>query len=76
MGVSGAVIAGLFGAGALGITAVAIPFVSPALRRVCLPFVPATQQQLEHVVQALRHCPPAPVVDLGSGDGRVVSLFD
>jgi hypothetical protein len=75
MGVTGAILAGAFGAGALGITAVAIPFVTPALRRVCLPFVPATVQQIEHVVQALAHCPRSPVVDLGSGDGRVVSVF-
>ncbi|CAD6188100.1 unnamed protein product [Caenorhabditis auriculariae] len=47
MGVnSGTVIAGVAGATALAISAAAIPFVAPALRRVCIPYVPATCSQL------------------------------
>ncbi len=70
--VVGKCIAGLIGFGAVGITAVAIPFVTPALRRVCLPYVPATEEQIGNVLAALKFCPKGPVIDLGSGDGRVV----
>ncbi|XP_031215899.1 ATP synthase subunit C lysine N-methyltransferase isoform X2 [Mastomys coucha] len=51
--------------------AVAMPFIAPALRKVCLPFVPATSRQVENVVKMLRHR-KGPLVDLGSGDGRIV----
>ncbi|XP_065339289.1 ATP synthase subunit C lysine N-methyltransferase [Cloeon dipterum] len=72
---------GLSGGAAVAVTAVCIPFVTPALRRVCLPYVPATTQQLANVRAALQAPWPGaqgPVqrrlVDLGSGDGRVVEL--
>lgn len=46
---------------------------SPALRRHCLPYVPATTQQLKNVIGALhqekRH---GLLMDIGSGDGRIV----
>lgn len=56
------------GAG-VGIFALTIPFVVPAFRRHCLPYVPATPVQIERVLGYLR---PGRMVDLGSGDGRVV----
>ncbi|CAG0884756.1 unnamed protein product [Darwinula stevensoni] len=60
------------GAGIL-ISIVAWPFVSPAFRRLCLPFVPATNSQVRNVLLALQHYPKnSSVVDLGSGDGRLV----
>ncbi|XP_010586360.1 ATP synthase subunit C lysine N-methyltransferase [Loxodonta africana] len=67
---------GLFLTGAVGGTlaalyAVATPFLMPALRRVCLPFVPATPRQVENVMKVLRGR-NGPLVDIGSGDGRVV----
>ncbi|KAM9254346.1 ATP synthase subunit C lysine N-methyltransferase isoform 1-T1 [Dugong dugon] len=67
---------GLFLTGIVGGTlaamyAVATPFLMPALRRVCLPFVPATPPQVENVVKVLR-CRRGPLVDIGSGDGRIV----
>ncbi len=74
MGVRGLMVAGVLGASAVGLTALAVPFVTPALRRVCIPYVPATAQQIAHMRLALARCPAGPVVDLGSGDGRVVSM--
>ena len=42
----GLIIAGMVGGLGLGVTAITIPFLLPALRRVCLPFVPATTTQV------------------------------
>ncbi|KHN83680.1 putative rotein [Toxocara canis] len=79
MGLSGGLIlAGSIGAGAVAITLASVPFVAPGLRRVCLPYVPATGRQLRHVADALSKCDHSkmtPLVDLGSGDGRVVSNY-
>ena len=78
MGVGKAVALGL-GATAVGISALAAPFVTPALRRVCIPYVPATDTQLANIRSALAHsvrpAAGAAAIDLGSGDGRVVSLL-
>merc|ERR550519_992003 len=49
----GLIIASLVGGAGLAITTVCVPFVLPALRRVCLPFVPATSSQLNNVRSAL-----------------------
>lgn len=76
---TGLVIAGVAGATALAISAAAIPFVAPALRRVCIPYVPATTEQLANVSRALSLATSSnsnkkgTLIDLGSGDGRVVS---
>ncbi|XP_072544206.1 ATP synthase subunit C lysine N-methyltransferase [Salminus brasiliensis] len=51
--------------------AVAGPFVAPALRKVCLPFVPATTAQVTNVLRALGSR-SGTLVDIGSGDGRIV----
>lgn len=50
---------------------IAIPFVLPGFRRICLPFVPATDQQINNVLKCLRGRSGS-VVDLGSGDGRII----
>lgn len=55
----------------VGLTVICIPFISPAIRKICLPYVPATNQQLQNVLQALRG-KSGSIVDLGSGDGRLV----
>lgn len=55
-----------------GIMALVLPFVTPAFRRFVLPYVPATPVQLESVLGHVRGR-VGRVVDLGSGDGRVVS---
>lgn len=61
----------LAGGIAVGLTVVCAPFVSPALRKVCLPYVPATTQQIKNVFQALTN-QKGSLIDLGSGDGRIV----
>ncbi|VDP96856.1 unnamed protein product [Trichobilharzia regenti] len=55
-------------------------FLSPAFRRFCLPFLPATSSQLDNTYKLLKYAQSrridrslGSVVDLGSGDGRVVS---
>ncbi|KGL81730.1 Protein FAM173B, partial [Tinamus guttatus] len=67
----GLLAAGGLGASLLALHAVVTPFVMPALRRVCLPFVPATSAQIENVLEMLRGR-RGPLVDIGSGDGRIV----
>lgn len=56
---------------ALGVSIICIPFVSPALRKVCLPYVPATTEQLAGVTKALANRSGS-LLDVGSGDGRIV----
>lgn len=56
----------------VALVAGAIPFILPAVRRHCLPYVPATQAQIHRVIEILKNRPAGRVVDLGSGDGRVV----
>ncbi|KAM6089291.1 ATP synthase subunit C lysine N-methyltransferase isoform 3-T3 [Chlamydotis macqueenii] len=51
--------------------AVVTPFVTPALRKVCLPFVPATSAQIQNVLKMLEKRSGS-LVDIGSGDGRIV----
>lgn len=54
------------------LTAICAPFVLPALRKICLPYVPATTIQVSNVIKALRGR-NGQLIDLGSGDGRIVS---
>lgn len=61
------------GGTAVGLMVVCAPFVTPALRRVCLPYVPATTSQVNNVLLALRGRHGS-LLDLGSGDGRIVRL--
>ena len=74
---AGLILAGVVGGAGLAITTICVPFVVPALRAVCLPYVPATTTQLANVSKALgvarsaTHPLPS-LVDIGSGDGRVV----
>lgn len=58
---------------ATAISVICIPFVSPAFRKVCLPYVPATSQQVKNVLQALEGRTGS-LIDLGSGDGRIVNI--
>ncbi|XP_019724932.1 protein FAM173B [Hippocampus comes] len=67
----GLVVTGLVGGSLVALYAVATPFVAPALRKICLPFVPATTAQVENVLNALR-ARSGTLVDIGSGDGRIV----
>nr|XP_039268235.1 ATP synthase subunit C lysine N-methyltransferase-like isoform X1 [Styela clava] len=69
----------IWGLTALGVTAGAVvalcigaaPFISPALRKFCLPFIPATEAQVRNVISALPHR-GGKLADIGSGDGRIV----
>ncbi|XP_055411172.1 ATP synthase subunit C lysine N-methyltransferase isoform X7 [Bubalus kerabau] len=67
----GVLFTGIVGGTLVAVYAVATPFVTPALRRICLPFVPATTKQIENVVKMLQ-CRRGSLVDIGSGDGRIV----
>ncbi|GAB5567379.1 ATP synthase subunit C lysine N-methyltransferase isoform X1 [Prionailurus iriomotensis] len=62
---------GIVGGTLVAVYAVATPFLTPALRKICLPFVPATTKQIANVVKML-HCRRGSLVDIGSGDGRVI----
>ncbi|XP_065222700.1 ATP synthase subunit C lysine N-methyltransferase [Planococcus citri] len=61
------------GGTAVTISLLAAPFLSPAFRKICLPYVPATSTQMSNVMKALRNR-SGKLVDLGSGDGRIVRL--
>ncbi|OCT57205.1 hypothetical protein XELAEV_18003849mg [Xenopus laevis] len=67
----GLVATGVIGGTLVALYAVATPFVAPALRKLCLPYVPATTTQVKNVLKMLRSRTGI-VVDIGSGDGRIV----
>lgn len=67
----GLIITSIIGAVGVALMAGALPFVTPAMRRYGLPYLPSTPLQLEKVLQYLKGR-KGKVVDLGSGDGRVV----
>uniref|UniRef100_A0A665WFI6 FATP synthase c subunit lysine N-methyltransferase n=1 Tax=Echeneis naucrates TaxID=173247 RepID=A0A665WFI6_ECHNA len=67
----GLIVTGLVGVSVVALYAVAAPFVAPALRKICLPFVPATTAQVDNVFAVLR-ARTGTLVDIGSGDGRIV----
>lgn len=69
----GLIIAGVFGFSGAAILVVAFPFILPAFRKICLPYVPATDAQVANVITALKGSKGS-LVDLGSGDGRIVSF--
>ena len=64
------VIGWIIGGTTAALCALVTPFILPALRRHCLPYVPATTQQVRLVLQ---HAKGETLVDIGSGDGRIVS---
>ena len=75
----GLIVAGVTGTFAVAISVISASFVSPAFRRICLPFVPATSRQIDNVFKICESvCGPSTnlrhnsLVDLGSGDGRIV----
>lgn len=72
----GKIVLAATGALAVGLVAVTTPFITPALRKVCLPYVPATDKQIVNVLKMCRARTNAEtsmkLADLGSGDGRVV----
>uniref|UniRef100_A0A8C0GMB6 ATP synthase c subunit lysine N-methyltransferase n=1 Tax=Chelonoidis abingdonii TaxID=106734 RepID=A0A8C0GMB6_CHEAB len=68
----GLLVTGIVGGTVVVLYAVATPFLTPALRKICLPFVPATSAQIENVLKMLQYRSGS-LVDIGSGDGRIVS---
>lgn len=66
---------GAFAATGIGLLVGCAPFILPALRKVCLPYVPATDNQVRNVMKCLKKRKGS-VIDLGSGDGRIVSIYD
>jgi len=75
---TGLILAAIVGGTGIAISTICIPFVTPALRRICLPYVPATTIQLENIQRALKTFAHKKsgnkLVDIGSGDGRIVHL--
>ncbi|XP_013920404.1 PREDICTED: protein FAM173B [Thamnophis sirtalis] len=67
----GVLLPGIIGGTLVALYSVAIPFIAPALRKHCLPFVPATSKQIENVLITLKGR-KGMLVDIGSGDGRIV----
>lgn len=72
--VVGKILIGTSAAVAIGISVVCFPFVSPALRKFTLPFIPATDNQLRNIMKVLPKSSQTEVkvLDIGSGDGRIV----
>ncbi|XP_049530823.1 ATP synthase subunit C lysine N-methyltransferase [Anopheles darlingi] len=70
---SGKILIGITGGIAVGLSIVCYPFVAPALRKHCLPYVPATPNQIRNVLSYVRPLPAGSrLLDIGSGDGRIV----
>ncbi|EFA05795.2 ATP synthase subunit C lysine N-methyltransferase [Tribolium castaneum] len=68
---TGKVLVGLTGGVALGLSVVCASFVSPAFRKFCLPYIPATKTQIANVFAGLKGRQGS-LLDVGSGDGRIV----
>ncbi|XP_055907638.1 ATP synthase subunit C lysine N-methyltransferase [Eupeodes corollae] len=56
----------------VGLTIVCASFVAPAFRRYCLPYVPATTEQVNNVLSFIPKNSKGKLLDIGSGDGRIV----
>jgi hypothetical protein len=67
------------GGSAIALSLICLPFVTPAFRKVCLPYVPATTAQVENVMRAVAGNGSVKkagnLIDIGSGDGRIVTTF-
>lgn len=60
------------GGAAIGLSVICAPFVAPAFRKYCLPYVPATNSQISNILQLLQKTSREKLLDIGSGDGRIV----
>ena len=72
----GKVVVGITGGTALGIVLVNVPFVTQALRKIFLSYVPATERQVANITKPAKTSKRqrSTMVDLGSGHGRVASF--
>lgn len=68
----GKLLIGLTGGIGIGLSIVCASFVAPAFRKFCLPFVPATTEQIQNVLRFLPRNASGKLLDIGSGDGRIV----
>ncbi|KAI4455343.1 hypothetical protein MML48_9g00008284 [Holotrichia oblita] len=68
---TGIILVGITGGVAVALSIISAPFISPALRKICLPYVPATSSQIQNIFIALKGR-TGNLIDLGSGDGRIV----
>ncbi|KAI5700705.1 hypothetical protein M8J75_002184 [Diaphorina citri] len=68
---TGKILLALSGGTALALTTICYSFVSPAFRKITLPYVPATPTQINNILKALEGR-SGKLIDLGSGDGRIV----
>lgn len=60
------------GGAAIGLSIICAPFVTPAFRKYCLPYVPATSNQISNILRLLQKNTNEKLLDIGSGDGRIV----
>ncbi|CAG9830982.1 unnamed protein product [Diabrotica balteata] len=67
----GKIFVAITGGVAIGLTVICAPFISPAFRKYCLPYIPATDNQVKNILAALKGR-RGTLLDLGSGDGRIV----
>ncbi|XP_062126772.1 ATP synthase subunit C lysine N-methyltransferase [Drosophila sulfurigaster albostrigata] len=72
MSTGGKVLIGVTGGVGLGLSIVCASFVAPAFRKFCLPYVPATTEQIQNVLNFLPKNATGKLLDIGSGDGRIV----
>lgn len=66
----GLVMLGISGALFTGISSLLMPFVLPGLRRIALPYIPASRTQVHNVFSVLQGRSGS-LLDIGSGDGRI-----
>lgn len=60
---------------AIGLSVICVSFVAPAFRKYCLPYVPATDNQIENILKLINGKSKngeQRLLDIGSGDGRIV----
>ena len=70
---------GVFGVFFGAISGICLPFISPAFRKYCIPYIPATNKQVNNVIKVCKQIRSKhsnqkglKVCDLGSGDGRLI----
>jgi hypothetical protein len=68
----------VFGSASFALLSICLPFIIPAFRRIVLPFIPATDSQINNILKIVKNSKqstvgkPLTLIDLGSGDGRIV----
>lgn len=72
MSTGGKLLIGMTGGIGIGLSIVCASFVAPAFRKFCLPYVPATTEQIQNVLSFLPKNATGKLLDIGSGDGRIV----